>query len=377
MTVEFIPSRFNFHVPSQEGPLLYNSATGAVIALNGADADFLAILLTEPKSSLDLAKVISDSTLADLHVGGFLVPFDKDEVADIRQRYWTAREDTPVVLTLTTTLDCNLGCYYCYEDRSSDALALTDVESIVLLAASRTKNRKALHIDWYGGEPLMNIEFIEVASGRLQSYCKAQGVRYSASIISNGTCWPDDVSAFIIRHCIRQVQISFDGLKQNHERRRRFRSNHSKPKDSSFDLALSLVDKLVDHVRVDIRFNIDRGNAKDLLPFVRFAQERGWFDGRYPATLQPARLSAYSDRSSFMRKSELTVQEFDSLRSQVRGLVNGIVSVDESESPEGFPKPRASVCAALANDSVVVGADRRLYRCGLQVSEPSRSTGDS
>ena len=67
--------------------------------------------------------------------------------------------------------------------------------------------------------------------------------------------------------------------------------------------------------------------------------------------------------------------EYDALRDAVRARAGGNFRVEESEAPEGFPVPRSSVCAALANDSMVVGADQRLYRCGLQVSEPHRAVG--
>jgi uncharacterized protein len=76
-----------------------------------------------------------------------------------------------------------------------------------------------------------------------------------------------------------------------------------------------------------------------------------------------------------MRPVELPLVEFDAVRAVVREAVCGEVDVEESEVPDGFPFPRTSVCAALAQDSVVVGADRRLYRCGLQVGETSRSVG--
>ncbi len=41
-----------------------------------------------------------------------------------------------MVLTLTTTQDCNLGCYYCYETRSNDSLQSGHLAEIV--AGSRS-----------------------------------------------------------------------------------------------------------------------------------------------------------------------------------------------------------------------------------------------
>jgi uncharacterized protein len=71
-----------------------------------------------------------------------------------------------------------------------------------------------------------------------------------------------------------------------------------------------------------------------------------------------------------MRAHELSLEEFDRLRDQVRRRVNGIAQVEESEVPDGFPHPKTSVCAALAKNSVVVGADGLTYRCGLKWVKP-------
>jgi uncharacterized protein len=367
-------SRYNFVVPMGEESLLYNSFSGAVLLLNGPDAAFTGEMLASQPHEID-ADTIPDAMLADLLAGNFLIPAGSDEVSAVRERYWQARRETPLALTLTTTLDCNLGCYYCYEERSEAQLKTESVADIVSWTRTRLREsgKKTLHVDWYGGEPLLNQQFIEEASIALQKLCAEIGVSYAASIISNGTLWPEDVRDFVKRHKIRQAQISFDGLRSNHNRRRRYRD--AKNKASSFDIAVELVEQLLDCVRVDVRINIDRKNAVDVLPFIEFARSRGWFQRKFPAVIQPARLAAYSDSSAFMRKSELTLAEYDKLRAQVRNSAEGNFRVEESETPEGFPVPRSSVCAALARDSVVVGADQRLYRCGLQVSEPHRAVG--
>jgi len=354
--------------------LLYSANTGALLRLSGAQACTLARALSSPARALDLGDM-PPKLATDLVTGGFCISADRDELREIRERFWRAREETPIVLTITTTMECNLACYYCYESRSEERLTTGEVQPIVELASARlsASGKRSLHVDWYGGEPLLNVAFIENASEALQRLCSTSEVAYSASVISNGTSWPEDVGAFVGRHRIRQVQISFDGMRRNHNRRRRYA--HREAGVSSFDRAVELVDALLDHTRVDVRFNIDRGNATDVLPFVRFARSRGWFMRRFPAVVQPARLAAYSDRSGFMRKTELRLDEYDALRSAVRGEVNGAAPVEEAEAPDGYPFPKSSVCAALASDSVVVGADGDLYRCGLQVGEEHRAVG--
>ncbi len=371
-------SRYNFKLPFDDYTLIYNSNSGAVEKLEGASAARLAELLTGPVLSIP-ANALPEPLIAKLRAGGFVTPDDCDEKDVIRQRFWGARRETPIALTITTTQDCNLGCYYCYEDRTGDRLELEDVDAVVALARERLTRRgkKSLHVDWYGGEPFLNLDFMEAASYALQAFCAERGVDYHASAISNGTRWPDDPAAFVARHKIRQVQISFDGMRANHDKRRRYRKGYKPSADaSSFDLAVAVVDKLAGAIRVDVRFNIDRGNLADLGPFIDMMRQRGWFRSGQPLSFQPARLASYSDRSSFMRDVELSVDEYDEVRAWVRSQVAGEALLEESEMPEGFAYPRNSVCAALADDSVVLGAEGGLYRCGLQVGERDRIVGE-
>lgn len=370
-------SRYNFAIPVGGGTLLYNASSGTVLRLSGADAEGIAAGLAGPPCRV-VVRGWPAHLLAQLLEGGFLVPDGSDEVGIIGERYRQARRETPMTLTITTTMDCNLGCYYCYEERSEARLEERDVKAIVALAETRLRQsgRRALHVDWYGGEPLLNLPALEAASHALQALCSRLGVAYGASVVSNGTAWPENVAQFVAAHALRQVQISFDGLAPNHDKRRRYRRNRAPEIGaSSFERAARVVDQLLDHVRVDVRLNLDHGNQDDLLPFISFMRVRGWFDRPFPAVFQPARISAFSDRSAFLRSRELPADTFEALRAEARAAIDGSIAVEESEVPDGFPYPRTTVCGALADDSVVIGADASLYRCGLQVGEYHRRTG--
>jgi uncharacterized protein len=370
------PSRYNLFVNESESKVIFfNSFSGAILRLEGPYAQDLKKILCDPCQVIAPIQ-FSDHLINELIKGRFLLGIEVDELSEIRERYWKARGETPAVLTITTTMDCNLGCYYCYEERSGSFLTSVDIQPIVELAQGiiEKNNRKTLHVDWYGGEPLLNVDFIQNASIALQNLCTNLGVVYAASIISNGSEWPEDVRKFITTNKIRQVQISFDGLKKNHDKRRRYREGYGNHHNSSFNKAVLLVDQLVSITRVDLRYNIDRANAHDIIPFIDFAKQRGWFSAAVPAVFQPARLASYSETSEFMRKHELSLEEFDNIRATVRNEVGGI-KIEESEIPDGFPHPKTSVCAALSVNSIVVGAEGLTYRCGLQVGELGRAVG--
>lgn len=365
------PSRYNFYVSGA----LFNALTGALVTLGGDDADALGGHLMQTGTEFGEESVDAEF-LALLRRGGFVVDAETDELEIVRERYRRARGETPAVLTITTTIDCNLGCYYCYEKRSSEALAVRDVDAVVALARKQLAGgKRALHVDWYGGEPLLNVEFMETASYALQDMCRADGIRYVSSVISNGTVWPADVEDFVRRHRIRQVQITFDGLEELHNKRRRYRSKREQAEKSSFMRSAELVDRLIGCVRVDVRYNIDPRNRDEFLPFLDFAIARGWFKGAHELVFQPARVSAYTEKASFLRPQELTLAEFQALKDAAIRRLEGHGRIEETAIPDGYPYPKTSVCAALANDSVVVGAEGKTYRCGLQVSEPHRAVG--
>jgi len=365
-------SLYNFAFPVEEGQLLYNSRTGSVFLTAGEDANNLAVALIDPNFTLEKD---DSSLIKSLVEGAFIIPNNFDELSAIREIYLNARNMSPMVVTITTTMDCNLGCYYCYESRTKESL---DENQIPALLEKVEKNllrqsKKSLHVDWYGGEPLLNAGFLEDASIKLQELCRNLNIKYSSSVVSNGTEWPVDVDAFVKKHKIRQVQISIDGLEKNHNKRRKYKSGDRKR--SSFDKAVTVINGLVKVCRVDLRLNIDQHNYQDFDLFLTQCEHRGWFDAPFPVVVQPARISSYSDKSSFLRPHEITLSKFDSIRGEIRKKMKGIAKVEESESPDGFPFPKVSVCAALATDSFVMGAAGEEYRCGLQVGEENRIVG--
>src|ERR1043165_3241936 len=240
-------SRYNFRVETAQSVYVFTSRTGALLQLVGPHAITLSAYLTAPPTIFPVES-LPPQVFEQLVDGGFLTSEDTDELSLIRERFWNARVNTPLVFTITTTMDCNLGCYYCYETRSKEALQTVDIAKIVNFAGDRLRQsaKKSLHVDWYGGEPFLNLTFLEEASLALQSLCRNEEVAYQASVISNGTSWPDEVGEFLQKHKIRQVQISFDGLRENHNRRRHFREGFQKDDGSSFDEAVNLVSKLLD-----------------------------------------------------------------------------------------------------------------------------------
>ncbi|ARP67209.1 MULTISPECIES: radical SAM/SPASM domain-containing protein [Mesorhizobium] len=367
-------SRYNFSIPTKTGSIiLYNARTGASRHFAGSDAADLGFALCRHPAKIDLTN-LGEALSQSLLSGGFVVEPGFDEIKQIRELFLQTKAESPIIVTITTTNNCNLGCFYCFQKRDESTLEFGNVDKIVervenILTAS---GKPALHIDWYGGEPMLNRAFLEKASSRLQALCNQLGRRYSASILTNGTLWPGDPLAFARIHMIERVQVTFDGFGKSHNKVRRYRRGFSG--EDQFQGAIRLIEALKRDVTVDIRFNLGTKNSADLVLLAEFGMTNGWFEKGSKATLQIAKLTPYSTEVDFIRKTELAYAEFEAARDVVRAIVPEIY-LDKTAALDRYPHPRRSVCAAIAEDSIVIGADGSLYNCGLQVTEPHRAVG--
>ncbi|MVA59593.1 radical SAM/SPASM domain-containing protein [Agrobacterium vitis] len=367
-------SRYNLTVPIEQGVVLYNSRTGASRRFSGVDArDFASALSCYP-ARIDETE-IDQLLLASLVEGGFLRPPEADELAEIRSLYERAKADAAIIVTITLTNNCNLGCYYCFQKRDESSLGYGNKAEICRHVEEilHSSGKRSLHVDWYGGEPMLNQNFLNELSQELQQLCEQMQVRYSASMLSNGTLWPFDPVAFVTANRIERVQLTFDGYEGSHSKVRRPRRGFES--QEPFEALIALVSLLKDHITLDLRFNLSPTNADDLLKLCQFGIEHGWFASPSRAKLQIAKLTPYSQEVDFLRKVELSYAEFEEVRDRVRHVVPEPF-LDRTAELDRYPSPRDSVCAAIAQDSVVIGADGKLYNCGLQVTEPHRSVGE-
>lgn len=234
--------------PVEEGVLLYNVMTKALVLL---DADEARRMEKDPAS------------VPGLVAGWFAVPQSHDDrklALEVRAVGRMLLNPVKAVnkYTILTTTDCNARCFYCYEKgRSripmSDATA-RDVAAYII----RNSHGEKVSIRWFGGEPLYNKGVISTICSLLAE----AGVTYKSTMVSNGLLFDDDVVAEAVQSWkLKWVQITLDGTEDIYNRVKNFVD----PVGSPFRSVLGSIRRLVDAgVRVSIRLNIDRHNADDL-----------------------------------------------------------------------------------------------------------------
>lgn|GEM_PF-1276893 len=312
--------------------------------------------------------------------GRFFVPADEDELELLRSRDARARANDPFLITITTTLDCNFDCYYCYEDKSPVYLSRELCDRIVDFIDRRLEERshRKVYTDWYGGEPMLNREAIEYVSERALALCESRGVGYSSGLISNGTHWPEDARGFVERARINHVQITLDGPRRHHDTRRAYKkgSGEGGGRGGSFDEVVATIDRLVGATRLYLRINVDPKIGRSALELVDLLLERGWLGpGRrfypYLAPIGPmTRHCGFIGASDKFRRFH---DEFEGIKSEFQRRIAGHLEPRDLEHLEIYPSARPMSCAAVGENSVVFGPDGLMYKCGLDVGAAERA----
>ncbi len=133
----------------------------------------------------------------------------------------------PEAITLCITENCNFRCSYCIYGGSYEENKLRKHSSKVMtyeiaIAAIQKvyeiclKNgRKDLLVGFYGGEPLLNMDLIE----KIVQYCSTLNLNIRYAITTNGYLLDSENIEYLVKHAFN-ISISFDGLKEIHDKHR-------------------------------------------------------------------------------------------------------------------------------------------------------------
>ncbi|MGC4115670.1 MAG: radical SAM protein [Myxococcales bacterium] len=122
-------------------------------------------------------------------------------------------------LTLHLTPGCNMACSYCYAPPHPGPAMSEAVAAKALELACKTSQASA-GIVFFGGEPLLHQDLIAATMARAKELESRQPVRFHFKVTTNGLLLDD---AFLERSLANDlfVAMSFDGVREAHDRHRR------------------------------------------------------------------------------------------------------------------------------------------------------------
>ena len=259
-------------VPCSEGELLFHTMTGE-------------LLLLSPGERI--------AARQELIARRFFVPeaYDECQLSDDVRRIVALLSPPSTIktsFTILTTTDCNARCFYCYEMGRRRIPMSPDVARDAANYIAETCSGKQVRLRWFGGEPLYNMEAMDIITDTLS----ARGVAFTSSMTSNGFYLTPDVSRKAVdRWRLTHVQITIDGTEKVYKRTKAFIDDCPDP----FHRVLDNIDGALDSgIGVSIRLNVDKNNATDMMNAVDILGQR--FRNRKDCHILVALLRTFAGR---------------------------------------------------------------------------------
>lgn len=328
-------SRYNIKIEQNDKYIVFNSLSGRLIRLLKSD--------------------YSENN-PDLKDKGFVVNKNDDEIARYKYLFYSGVFSKSYLnLTIATTLACNLKCPYCFEEgNKSKTIMKKDVEDAIVKYIISQKKRK-IGITWFGGEPLLNASTIKNITSQLKDY----KITFESTIITNGTLFSDANVQMLDENEIKLVQITLDGTKESHNRKRFFANGKG-----TFDLILSNIESILTKTKSQLilKTNLDKENIKEYVDLRRFL---------------------YNKFKQYIIKNRLILTEnYVRNRTNFSGC-NKCLSKEENfeyqhsvlKRPYEIPSP-VGACPLRSTNSFIIGPSGEIYKCMEHLGDNTKSIGN-
>lgn len=355
------PSVFNYYMEYAGRDIVYNTLRHEIAELTEAERSILNSECIE----------ISGSDCDEITVGlvhdRFLVPIEENETQTYMEFYdlCRARARKPKgknFFKIFTTLECNARCFYCFEpDHSRKPMTPETVDAVYdYIIKTKTDDKIALY--WFGGEPLCNINAIDHLCTRLEE----TGVEFVSSIVTNGLLLNRQMTAHAKEKWhLKTAQITLDGMREEHNKRKRFITDCSDPFAKIIDNIHGILDQ---EIRVSIRLNVDSRNLDNVWQLVEYLIkefEGNRFLGIYPAMIFEEFFKWKSGEEDTSRKA---------LRAQWVKMRDRLEEAHVMKTNAISRELRMSHCMSNGDSSAIINYDGKLFTC--QNCQEEMSYGD-
>jgi len=365
------PSRYNIMIPNEPSPssgmLIFNTLSGSLFELEPAYHQSLEAL----QDGADLSEK-DLKRLAEMAVEGYVVEDEESENAMVinRLRSATYAPSPTVRAMVVTTMACNLACRYSFES-GMDKIPSMDIE-MAQMVFERIRERveatsaQEIDIDYYGGEPLLNMEVIKFLSERLKAWFAENNKLYSFSLTTNGTLLTHEIVETMLPLGLVKVRVTVDGVKDTHDARRPFRRG----KGSSFKTIMKNLRGVVDVLQVTLVHVYSEETIEQLPACLEELEDQGILNKL--ASIQAGTEQPYLDKKGMVCGSSQCVLTKGSAESFV-GAINQLVIRGLSPGSELLQGANSSV--ATAHGLWVFSADGAIHKCPMLIGKPGLAVG--
>lgn len=207
-----------------------------------------------------------NSELEDLLIKkGFYVVTNEESNGQVEKRF--NAKSCSYNITLIMTLDCNMNCTYCFENKSSKLTMDNETIDLIINRIENKiiyENKNKINVTFTGGEPLLAISQIKYFLNTYkQRIMNKYQIASAFSIITNGTLLSDSIFELFKGYHLRAIQITLDGVSKVH--------NELRPMIDGMDSYKQIINNINRYsreVQFVIRCNYEVGKENKLYQFI-------------------------------------------------------------------------------------------------------------
>ena len=192
-----------------------------------------------------------------------IVLSDKIEETPIAEEIYmmrsTRKDFTPYTelskFVVLTTNECNANCPYCYEWLKKGKMSIETAEKFISFVKEKNIHNKTVRIEWFGGEPLKNIDIIDYVTKRL----KEENINYESTMTSNSLLLTKEVVDKAVESWhLKRIQVTIDGPEEMYNKIK----NYSNFEGNAFKQVIENIRYVKEHtdIVIIIRINISHEN---------------------------------------------------------------------------------------------------------------------
>ena len=363
MTVKI--SRYNFLKSYDDVTIFFNSKTCALAVI---DENFLQVLEDIENKNYDESKY-DTQLINDMKSSGCIVEDDIDEIEQLEFFRNISKYDmTSFGLTVAPTLDCNFRCKYCFEKHPKGVMSEETQTKLIDFVKERLTSAKIFSVTWYGGEPLLAKNIVYSLSEKFLEICQKSNINYDAFIVTNASLMNDSDIENFKKYKISGAQITIDGPKEIHDKRRLHVNN-----ESTFDKLIDRANALLNNdLNVIVRINIDKDNIDRVEELLETLKAR--IDKHENLKIDFGQVSPFTDICKSIESDCYSNEQYADIMLPLYAKVNEYgFSVNKMNV---YPSPRTNFCCHDYVNSFVVDNLGELYKCWNHVGNLKKSCGN-
>lgn len=351
-------SNYNICIDLFKEDYIYNSFTGALIKINGSYRKEIQ------NKNINFMKELSISEIEFLKKNGIIIEDSIDELKLIKKKIEFITQNTKEIsLVIAPTLDCNFNCYYCFEEHTKGKMTKETSNNLFNFIISKIKKGiKVIKIVWYGGEPLLEIDFIINFTKKIMKICNEYNVSFFSGMITNGFLLTEKTCRILKELVFNTIQVTLDGEPSIHNKRRTLKNSTF----GTFDIILNNL-KVAKRIglKINIRINIDSQNFKSSETLLKILKEND---------LNTFKIDlGYIENFNFLNCLGVVEKErFYSYKLKF----NELLKKYGFKNLELYPKQQALFCGVYSSSNFVVNWNGDIFKCWSDIGNKDYRIGN-